>query len=147
MPADRPGRRRGFSLIEWMVVVAAIAILASIAVPNYQRYGYRARRVEAKELLMRVAHAQERYHATYHRYAVDMVADLQFASDRTERGSYRIELSALESVQAHAQGYRAVAHPENEQVADQCGPLSISHQGRREPSRADPERNANGICW
>src|SRR5579875_1416722 len=61
-------RKRGFTLIELMVVVAIIAIIAAIAVPAYGRYAYRARRVDGQELLLRIANAQERYYATYNTY-------------------------------------------------------------------------------
>jgi type IV pilus assembly protein PilE len=140
-------RRRGFTLIECMVVVAAIAILASVAVPGYQRYAYRARRVEAKESLVRIAHAQERYYATYHRYAQDLVGELRFAGDRTGRGNYRIGLSTPSPGIAEGQGYVAIAYPQGAQSADLCAELSINHQGLKAPIASDPDKNANGVCW
>ena len=45
--ATDPRRRRGFSLIEAMVVVAIIGVIGSIALPSLQSYVWRARRNEA----------------------------------------------------------------------------------------------------
>ena len=43
--------QKGFSLTEIMVAVVIIGILASIAIPNYQRYQRKARQIEPKLIL------------------------------------------------------------------------------------------------
>ena len=50
--------KKGFTLIELMIVVAIIAILAMIAVPMYQRYIERSRNSAAQSMLQQVALAE-----------------------------------------------------------------------------------------
>lgn len=55
----------GFSLIELMIVVAIIGILASIAVPNFQKFQAKAKQSEAKNALSAMYTGQKSYAAEW----------------------------------------------------------------------------------
>ena len=61
----------GFTLIEAMVVVAVIAILAGVAYPSYRSQVMRSNRAEAKNALLQVQVAQEKFYLQAGRYAGD----------------------------------------------------------------------------
>ncbi|CAL94797.1 type IV pilin protein [Azoarcus olearius] len=65
-------RRGGFSLIELMIVVALIAILASIGWPNYQDYVRKTNRAAAKSFLTEVIQRQQQYMLDARSYADDL---------------------------------------------------------------------------
>jgi type IV pilus assembly protein PilE len=139
-------RTRGFTLLELMIVVMVMAIIATIAVTQYGRYAYRARRPDGQELLMRVANAQERYYATFNTYADDPVTgDLKLGSATSEKGYYTVKITKTDLTK----DYTATATPVagNSQAKDVCGPLSINSQGVKLPAQNDATLNSNGHCW
>jgi type IV pilus assembly protein PilA len=60
--------KKGFTLIELMIVVAIIGILAAIAIPNFMNYQCKAKQTEAKSLLGSIRVAQEAYRAEWDKY-------------------------------------------------------------------------------
>jgi len=62
--------RRGFTLIEMIVVVAIITVLGSIAIPRYIEVQNRARRAELPTIIDSLYTAQKSYHAANDAYLV-----------------------------------------------------------------------------
>ncbi|WP_323137495.1 type IV pilin protein [Dyella subtropica] len=137
-------RLKGFTLIELIVVVAIVAILAMIAIPTYGRYAYRVRRVDGQELLLRIAHAQERYYATYHKYAdLKTIGFSEGTTASSEKGYYQASIVVDDT---KGQGYTATAIAQGVQAGDACGDLSINQSGVKTPGPADAA-NSHGPCW
>jgi type IV pilus assembly protein PilE len=55
------GSRKGFSLLELVVVVAIIGILSAIGIPTYRGYLQKGRDTDAQMVLRSISAAQERF--------------------------------------------------------------------------------------
>ncbi len=58
----------GFTLIEMMIVISIIGILASIAMPNYQKYVIRARETSLRRSLFIFRDVIDQYYADHGKY-------------------------------------------------------------------------------
>ncbi len=120
---------RGLTLLELMLVVVVVSILAAIAYPNYRDFTDRARRNEAKALLLEIAQNQERFYLQNNRYG--SLTELGYTSPQpTDSGAYLATIDA-----ADANNFAATATWQlggNE--TDKCNTFSIDGRGTRTSS-------------
>ncbi len=134
------GRSRGFTLVELMIVIAVVAILASIAVSSYRNYVLRANRTEARMALLAVQVAQEKFFVQNNQYAQTMAAVIAAppaglgvalsAAGLTASGNYTISLPAAT---ANSYTLQAVATGPQTHDTAACLTYTINEQGARTP--------------
>ena len=94
--ALRVDRQRGLTLVELMVVVAVMAILATIAYPIYTNQVQKSRRADAKVALEAIAMAQERFYTVNGQYSAAL-GSLQVSTalqgGGSEQGYYNLAMT------------------------------------------------------
>ena len=154
--------RRGFTLIELMIVLAIVGILATIAYPMYRDQVMSGNRAEGKTALLKTAQLQERWYTTptptpscpsgscYNPTLGQLygIAGASITSNENPAlpGKYNITIEADAGPLGYAQGYTLKATPVNASTDTICGDLTLSSTGVRGYSAAvTPVTTAK--CW
>ena len=90
--------KRGFSLIELLIVVVVIGILAAIAIPKFQKIQTRAKGSEAKGMLKAALVLEKAYRSHYGRFSdsleqLGFVQEALVTDDPPGRARYRVAIA------------------------------------------------------
>lgn len=132
---------KGFTLIELMIVVAIVAILATVAVASYQFAVTKSRRAAAANCLQERAQFMERWYTTNLTYVGAANPPAQCDGNISPQ-HYAVTFAAAPTANA----YTLLATPQNGQLANDtlCGVLSLTAQGVR--GEAGSAATADD-CW
>jgi len=131
-------RTKGFTLIELMIVVAIVGLLAAIAYPSYQEYIARARRADAKTVLLENAQFLERFYTQNGTYAG---ANLPFVESPKDGATKFYDLAFVART---ATSFEIQAEPKNAQSGDRCGRLIVNQSNQKSVAGAE----LDGVtCW
>ena len=148
--------QKGFTLIELMIAVAVVGILAAIAYPSYQDSVRKARRADAKSVLLQAAQFMERNYTEnncYHRNAPGScgTADVTTVLPDSVRYSpmegttryYEISFSGTPTRNAFI--LQAVPQSAGHQDQDKCKTLTLNQAGNKGVTNS-PTLTAEE-CW
>lgn len=162
----KPTRRfAGFTLIELMVVVVTIAILSAIAFPSYQSYIRKSRRAEAREGLLALQQAQEKFRANCPTYATAAsssctLGDFNGDGDTTDAGEtytvqwsnsstyYTISVDDNPAATSTTYNLKAVAVNGTSQAADTgCTTMTVNQNGQHYGENGVSGTDDDTACW
>ena len=142
--------RKGFTLVEMVIVVLIVAILLTLMLPSYQRQLMHTRRSLAAAALRETMMRQEQYFLEHKRFAAALT-DLGYpahpyaidpqgnaVTDQVDDRIYLIGLATRDNA------YELFAMPQLGQAADRlCGTLSLDSAGRKSATGKGALRD----CW
>lgn len=138
--------RRGFTLVELLVALAALGVLAAIALPAFLEQLARARRTDVQAALLEDAAYMQHYYAAHNAYADTPAPQLPFTSTpRLGTASYAIAVSVPP---ADPTSFVLTATRTGAMASDACGDFSVDNLGRRDlvPGTFAADRGA-ASCW
>lgn len=145
----------GFTLIEVMIVVAVVAILSAIALPNYTQYIIRSHRADARNTLLTLAQKLEQNYTLAANYSLDPAGSAINNATITTWGlnaspaggatRYNITFSAGEPTTTT---FVVQAVPTGAQTADAtCATLTLSSVGLQSANGQNNRSVVTRDCW
>ena len=138
--------RRGFTLIELMIVVAIVGILSAIAYPSYAEYIRKGHRADARAGLLQAQQWLERASTATGVYPLTAALPASLKVIPSDRYDITIVSPTGGVVADNSRTFTLTATPKGAQSGDKCGNYTLNHTGLR---------GANGVttgaivteCW
>ncbi|MFH7766342.1 type IV pilin protein [Acinetobacter sp. BSP-28] len=129
--------KRGFTLIELMIVIVIISILAAMAYPFYTNYKIRTERVNAQSEMLQIARNLETYKMANNNYAGRTAINVYGANTIPQtKPLYEIELTdasgvALTTNTAQVRTWLLIAKPKSGTTQASNGWICLNDQGQK----------------
>lgn len=134
----------GFTLVEMMIVVAVIAILASLAIPAYSRYVMQSRRAQALNAVQRVAALEEQFYFAHGAYTDNAGNQLGVITPTPDGGNYSITVVAPAGTPAT---FTITARPVANQLQardTECATFTLTNTGVQGATGSTGDQTS---CW
>lgn len=126
--------KKGFTLMELLIVIAILGILSLITMPLYTEQITKSRRADAKVALLDLAARMERYYAEHHTYATATIAanpttDV-LSSKQSPEGFYNLSIASQTSSSFII---KAIPIPGSAQAINdtKCGSFGLNQLGQK----------------
>ncbi len=144
-------RQRGVTLIELIIVMIIVGVLAAVAIPSYRNYVIRSQRADAKDALLALATAQEKFYLQCNTYAADIAGapdcaagELQ-GTDVSKNGWYDLDIPTPMSTTTYT--VTATAAAGGNQFQDEaCRTFRVTDRGIRTAANSGNADNT-AECW
>ncbi len=125
----RQRRRRGFSLIELLIVIAIILVIVTIAVPQYNKQMMSAHETAAIQAIQTIHAVETQYYSQFGRYAVSLAELGPPASGAA--GPAAADLISKDLAEGKKSGYVFTVSATPTGYAVSAVPESFNSSGRR----------------
>ena len=126
---SRKTRRRGFSLIELLIVIAIILVIVTIAVPQYNKQMMSAHETAAIQAIQTIHAVETQYYSQFGRYAVSL-AELSPPASGTA-GPAAADLISKDLSEGKKSGYVFTVSATPTGYAISAVPEAFNSSGRR----------------
>jgi type IV pilus assembly protein PilE len=148
---NNPKRQRGVTLIELIVVVIIVGILAAVAIPSYRNYVIRSQRADAKDALLVLATAQEKFYLQCNTYATaignapNCAAGTLQGAPNSKNGWYALAIAGGANAVAFTATATAIAG-QNQFQDTECRTFRVTQAGIRTAANAGGG-DTTAECW